>query len=93
MPATSPPDISRTTGHLPGHVALAAESGGRSTPKGCLAAAVGHVAVLLGPPSLGALGQQAGPRNAVCAVLILVVAASFATPAARTVSVTRRPAW
>ncbi|WP_445521056.1 MFS transporter [Streptomyces sp. NEAU-174] len=67
-------------------VALSAvgDSGDNSAARVSLAATVGYVAFLVGPPSLGHLGEQFGLRNALLVVLILVVAASFVTPAART---------
>lgn len=60
------------------------DSGENSAARVSLAATLGYVAFLVGPPSLGQLGEHFGLRNALFLVLILVVAASFATPAART---------
>ncbi|MEV7320631.1 MFS transporter [Streptomyces sp. NPDC093970] len=59
-------------------------SGSGSAARVALAATVGYVAFLVGPPSLGYLGQHFGLRHALILVLALVVAAAFATPAART---------
>jgi MFS family permease len=47
------------------------------------AATVGYTAFLVGPPTLGLLGQHFGLRHAMILVLVLVTAAVFATPAAR----------
>ena len=48
------------------------------------AATIGYVAFLVGPPVLGLLGEQFGLRAAMIFVLILVTAAMFLAPAART---------
>lgn len=69
---------------FPVALSAAGDSGDNSTARVSLAATLGYVAFLVGPPSLGHLGEQFGLRNALSLVLILVVAASFVTPAART---------
>ncbi|MFJ1991793.1 MFS transporter [Streptomyces asiaticus] len=69
---------------FPVALSAAGDSGDNSAARVSLAATVGYVAFLVGPPSLGHLGEQFGLRNALLLVLILVVAASFVTPAART---------
>ncbi|WP_275558014.1 MFS transporter [Streptomyces sp. 5-6(2022)] len=69
---------------FPVALSAAGDSGDNSAARVSLAATVGYVAFLVGPPSLGHLGEQFGLRNALLVVLILVVAASFVTPAART---------
>ncbi|MER6087559.1 MFS transporter [Streptomyces bluensis] len=69
---------------FPVALSAAGDSGDNPAARVSLAATVGYVAFLVGPPSLGHLGEQFGLRNALFLVLILVVAASFATPAART---------
>ncbi|MFI1731118.1 MFS transporter [Streptomyces acidicola] len=76
---------------FPVALSAAGDSGDNSAARVSLAATVGYVAFLVGPPSLGHLGEQFGLRNALFLVLILVVAASFATPAARTVSPVHSP--
>ncbi|MPY47639.1 MFS transporter [Streptomyces acidicola] len=76
---------------FPVALSAAGDSGDNSAARVSLAATVGYVAFLVGPPSLGHLGEQFGLRNALFLVLILVVAASFATPAARTASPARTP--
>lgn len=68
---------------FPVALSAAGDSGDNSAARVSLAATVGYVAFLVGPPSLGHLGEQFGLRNALFLVLILVVAACFATPAAR----------
>ncbi|MGO4425643.1 sugar MFS transporter, partial [Streptomyces sp. MCAF7] len=69
---------------FPVALSAAGDSGDNSAARVSLAATLGYVAFLVGPPSLGQLGEHFGLRNALFLVLILVVAASFATPAART---------
>ncbi|MBA2811236.1 MFS transporter [Streptomyces sp. KM273126] len=76
---------------FPVALSAAGDSGDNSAARVSLAATVGYVAFLVGPPSLGHLGEQFGLRNALFLVLILVVAASFATPAARAASPVRTP--
>jgi MFS family permease len=46
-------------------------------------AIIGYVAFLVGPPVLGLLGHEAGILNALLVVLVLVVLAGLASPAAR----------
>lgn len=48
-----------------------------------LAATLGYVAFLVGPPVLGVLGEHVGLRHALLVVMALVVLAVLATPAAR----------
>ncbi len=69
---------------FPVALSAAGDSGEDSAARVSLAATVGYVAFLVGPPSLGFLGEHYGLRNALILVLALVVAATFATPAART---------
>ncbi|MFI0773343.1 MFS transporter [Streptomyces sp. NPDC021212] len=76
---------------FPVALSAAGDSGDNSAARVSLAATLGYVAFLVGPPSLGHLGEQFGLRNALFLVLILVVAASFATPAARTAHPARTP--
>lgn len=76
---------------FPVALSAAGESGEDSAARVSLAATVGYVAFLVGPPSLGHLGEHFGLRNALFLVLILVVAASLATPAARTVRPAEAP--
>ncbi|MEU9153526.1 MFS transporter [Streptomyces sp. NPDC048417] len=68
---------------FPVALSAAGDSGADSAARVALAATVGYVAFLVGPPSLGYLGEHFGLRNALILVLALVVAAVFATPAAR----------
>ncbi|MCF3961465.1 MFS transporter [Streptomyces fuscigenes] len=68
---------------FPVALSAAGDSGENPAARISLAATVGYVAFLVGPPSLGSLGEHFGLRHALFAVLALVVAASFATPAAR----------
>ncbi|MGW8846329.1 MFS transporter [Streptomyces xiamenensis] len=68
---------------FPVALSAAGDSGEDSAARVALAATVGYVAFLVGPPALGFLGEHYGLRNALILVLVLVVAAAFATPAAR----------
>ncbi|MEV7084811.1 MFS transporter [Streptomyces sp. NPDC093085] len=68
---------------FPVALSAAGDSGDDSAARVSLAATVGYVAFLVGPPSLGYLGEHFGLRQALLLVLVLVVAAAFATPAAR----------
>ncbi|SDC13705.1 Fucose permease [Sanguibacter gelidistatuariae] len=47
-------------------------------------ATAGYFAFLVGPPTLGFLGEHVGLRGAMVLVLVCVLAASFVTPALRT---------
>ncbi|EGX55789.1 major facilitator superfamily MFS_1 [Streptomyces zinciresistens K42] len=69
---------------FPVALSAAGDSGEDTAARVSLAASVGYVAFLVGPPTLGYLGEQFGLRQAMIPVLVLVVAAAFATPAART---------
>ncbi|MGW7242714.1 MFS transporter, partial [Streptomyces sp. NPDC054804] len=68
---------------FPVALSAAGDSGSDPAARVALAATVGYVAFLVGPPSLGYLGEHFGLRDALILVLALVVAAVFATPAAR----------
>ncbi|MFD8717677.1 MFS transporter [Streptomyces sp. NPDC059629] len=68
---------------FPVALSAAGDSGPDPAARVSLAATVGYVAFLVGPPSLGYLGEHFGLRHALILVLVLVVAAVFATPAAR----------
>ncbi|MFE4058248.1 MFS transporter [Streptomyces sp. NPDC059096] len=68
---------------FPVALSAAGDSGEDSAARVSLAATVGYVAFLVGPPSLGYLGEHFGLRQALLLVLVLVAAAAFATPAAR----------
>jgi len=61
-----------------------AAPGEDATARVSLAATIGYVAFLVGPPALGFLGDHYGLRHALILVLVLVAAATFLTPAART---------
>ncbi|MFD8863832.1 MFS transporter [Streptomyces sp. NPDC059590] len=76
---------------FPVALSAAGDSGDNSAARVSLAATLGYVAFLVGPPSLGQLGEHFGLRNALFLVLILVLAASFATPAARTTDPAHTP--
>ncbi|WP_037571432.1 MFS transporter [Phaeacidiphilus oryzae] len=67
---------------FPVAISAAGDSGENPAARISLAATVGYVAFLVGPPSIGRLGAHLGLRNALLAVLALVAAASLATPAA-----------
>ncbi|MFI6350289.1 MFS transporter [Streptomyces sp. NPDC050560] len=68
---------------FPVALSAAADSGPNPAARVSLAATLGYVAFLVGPPSLGFLGDRFGLRHALVLVLVLVAAAAFATPAAR----------
>ncbi|GIG34905.1 MFS transporter [Cellulomonas pakistanensis] len=61
-----------------------AAPGEDATARVSLAATIGYIAFLVGPPALGFLGDHYGLRQALVLVLVLVAAAAFLTPAART---------
>lgn len=69
---------------FPVALSAAGDSGEDSAARVAFAATVGYVAFLVGPPTLGFLGEHFGLRQALLVVLALVVAAAFAAPAART---------
>ncbi len=73
---------------FPVALSAAGQSGANAAARVSAAATIGYVAFLVGPPALGALGEQVGLRDAMLVVVALVVAASFLTPAARP-----RPRW
>jgi len=68
---------------FPVALSAAADSGEDSAARVTLAAIVGYIAFLVGPPTLGFLGEEYGLRPALIVVLVLVLAAALATPAAR----------
>lgn len=61
----------------------AAAEGPHSAARVSAVAMLGYVAFLVGPPSIGFLGQHFGLLNALFLVLALVAAAGLASPAAR----------
>jgi len=69
---------------FPVALSAAGDSGEDPAARVAFAATVGYVAFLVGPPTLGFLGEHFGLRQALLVVLVLVVAAAFAAPAART---------
>lgn len=68
---------------FPVALSAAAESGPNAAARVSLAATIGYIAFLVGPPLLGFLGEHLGLRSALLVVLGLVAAAAFAAPAAR----------
>lgn len=68
---------------FPVALSAAAESGPDSTARVSFAATIGYIAFLVGPPTLGLVGEEVGLRNAMVLVLALVAAAIFLCPAAR----------
>ncbi|HEU5486139.1 MAG TPA: MFS transporter [Microlunatus sp.] len=74
---------------FPVALSAAAASGDNSAARVSLAATIGYIAFLVGPPSLGFLGEQFGLRTALIAVLVLVVGAAIAAPAAREITAER----
>ncbi|WP_159796507.1 MFS transporter [Puerhibacterium puerhi] len=68
---------------FPVALSAAGDSGEHAAARVSLAATIGYVAFLVGPPVLGFLGEHLGLRHALIVVLVLVAAAAFITPAAR----------
>lgn len=64
---------------FPVAISAAGSSGPDSTARVSLAASIGYVAFLVGPPLLGFLGEHYGLRNAIVVVLVLVSGAVVAT--------------
>ncbi|MBK1783649.1 MFS transporter [Prauserella cavernicola] len=77
---------------FPVALSAAGDSGDDSAARVSLAATVGYVAFLVGPPIIGLLGEEVGLRYALIFVLVLVAAASLAAPAARPVTDRKVPA-
>jgi MFS family permease len=69
---------------FPVAISAAGDSGENPAARVSLAATLGYVAFLVGPPVLGFLGEHYGLRAALVVVLVLVAAAAFLAPAART---------
>jgi MFS family permease len=69
---------------FPVAISAAGQSGPNSAARVSMAASIGYIAFLVGPPLLGFLGEHFGLRNAIIVVLVLVAAAIVATPAIRT---------
>ncbi len=67
---------------FPVALSAARSSGADSSARVSLAATLGYVAFLVGPPALGFIGEQMGLRTALLFVLGLVAAAVLACPAA-----------
>jgi MFS family permease len=68
---------------FPVAISAAGDSGENPAARVSLAATLGYVAFLVGPPVLGFLGEHYGLRPALVVVLVLVAAAAFLAPAAR----------
>ncbi len=66
---------------FPVALSAAADSGPNPTARVSLVASVGYVAFLVGPPSLGFIGDHYGLRSAMILVLALVVVAAALAPA------------
>lgn len=64
-------------------ITAAGESGNHSAMRVTLAATLGYVAFLVGPPSLGFIGEHWGLRLAMIPVLAMVVLAFFAAGSAK----------
>ncbi|MGF0118364.1 MFS transporter [Promicromonospora sp. Marseille-Q5078] len=69
---------------FPVALSAAGDSGENSAARVSLAATLGYVSFLVGPPVLGFLGEHYGLRSALVVVLVLVAASAFLAPAART---------
>ncbi|GAA1979916.1 MFS transporter [Isoptericola halotolerans] len=68
---------------FPVALSAAGASGPNPAARVSLAATIGYVAFLVGPPVLGFLGEAHGLRSALLVVVVLLVGAAFVTPAAR----------
>ena len=68
---------------FPVALSAAGESGEDSARRVSLAATVGYVAFLVGPPVIGFVGEHYGLRAALVLPLILVATSAFITPAVR----------
>ncbi|MEU4238426.1 MFS transporter [Actinoplanes sp. NPDC026619] len=66
---------------FPVALSAAGDSGASPTARVSLVATVGYLAFLVGPPSLGLLGQHVGLRGAMLVVLAFLVFAALAAPA------------
>ncbi|MFF1699386.1 MFS transporter [Streptomyces sp. NPDC058257] len=69
---------------FPVALSAAGDSGPDQTARVSLVATIGYVAFLVGPPSLGFLGDHYGLRSAMVVVLVFVAAAIAIAPAAGT---------
>lgn len=67
---------------FPVALSAAGDSGPAETARVGLVATIGYIAFLVGPPTLGFLGDHYGLRPAMVVVLAFVAAAAFAAPAA-----------
>ncbi|MEV5610932.1 MFS transporter [Streptomyces sp. NPDC052225] len=79
---------------FPVALSAAGDSGENATARVGLVAMIGYVAFLVGPPSLGFLGDHYGLRSAMIVVLAFTTAAIFLAPAAGrrgTAPATERP--
>ncbi|WP_420113761.1 MFS transporter, partial [Pseudactinotalea sp.] len=76
---------------FPVAISAAADSGEDPAARVAIAAIVGYIAFLVGPPTLGFLGEEYGLRPALIVVLVLVLAAAFAAPAARPLPAPEEP--
>jgi fucose permease len=68
---------------FPVGMSAAADDPRRAAAGVAAVATVGYFAFLVGPPVIGFLGEQIGLLNALWVVLVLIVVAALATPAAR----------
>lgn len=68
---------------FPVGMSAAADDPQKAASRVSAVATMGYLAFLAGPPIIGLLGQHIGLLNALILVLVLVIAAGFAAPAAR----------
>ncbi|AYN96304.1 MFS transporter [Pseudomonas sp. LTJR-52] len=68
---------------FPVGISAAGDSGEQSAKRVAAVATVGYLAFLIGPPSLGFIGQAYGLRMAMVVVLVLVAATVLLAPAVR----------
>jgi fucose permease len=73
-------------------LSAAADSGPNPTARVSLVATVGYVAFLVGPPTLGWLGEHYGLRGAMIVVLAFLAVAAVLAPALRPVEPVEAPA-
>lgn len=68
---------------FPVGMSAAADDPAKAAARVSAVATIGYFAFLVGPPVIGAIGEQVGLLNALILVLALIVVAGIATPAAR----------
>lgn len=72
-------------------LSAAGDSGPETTQRVAIAATLGYIAFLVGPPALGFLGEEFGLRTALLVPMAAALLAVFLAPAARSVRAVRSP--